>query len=134
MTNQNISSQEVGRETVEGAAIIKKCNVYLPVGYNEDDKDTKYNVLYLLHGVGGNRYEWLDGSGNVDGNFVICNIFDNLIANGDIDPLIIVFPDGRSAHDWTDDSFNAEGTNMLGFYYFDYELRYDLIPFIESKL
>lgn len=133
VTNQNISSQEAGRETVEGAPIIKKCNVYLPSGYNEDDKNTKYNVLYLLHGVGGNRYEWLEESGNVEEDFVICNILDNLIVNGNINPLIIVFPDGRSAYDWTDDSFNAEGTNMLGFYYFDYELRYDLIPFIESK-
>lgn len=133
VTNQDISSQEIGRDIVEGAPIIKKCNVYLPACYNEDDKNTKYNVLYLLHGVGGDRYEWLNGSGNVDGNFVICNIFDNLIVNGDIEPLIIVFPDGRSAYDWTDSSFNAEGTNMLGFYYFDYELRYDLIPFIESQ-
>ncbi|WP_297424131.1 alpha/beta hydrolase-fold protein [Clostridium sp.] len=133
VTNQNISSEEAGRETVKGVPIIKKCNVYLPAGYNEGDKNAKYNVLYLLHGVGGSRYEWLEGSGSVEDNYVICNIFDNLIANGDIDPLIIVFPDGRSAYDWTDDSFNVEGINMLGFYYFDYELRYDLIPFIESK-
>ncbi len=133
VTNQNTSSKEVGRETVEGEAITKICNVYLPAGYDENDKDTKYNVLYLLHGVCGNRYEWLYGYGKVDENYVICNIFDNLIANGDIDPLIIVFPDGRSAYDWTDNSFNADGTNMLGFYYFDYELRYDLIPFMESK-
>jgi S-formylglutathione hydrolase FrmB len=133
VTNQNISSKEVGRETVEGDTIIKKCNVYLPAGYDENDKDTSYKVLYLLHGVCGNRYEWLYGYGKVDERFVLCNIFDNLIANGDIDPLIVVFPDGRSAHDWTDTSFNAEGTNMLGFYYFDYELRYDLIPFIESQ-
>jgi hypothetical protein len=47
--------------------------------------------------------------------------------------MIVVYPEGRSAYDWTDRSFNAEGTNMLGFYYFDYELRYDLIPFIESE-
>ena len=133
VTNQNISFEEVGREVTTGSPIEKKCNVYLPAGYKEDDKNKKYNVLYLLHGVGGNRHEWLEGSGAIDGNFVICNIFDNLIANGDIDPLIIVFPDGRSAYNWTDNSFNAEGTNMLGFYYFDYELRYDLIPFIESK-
>lgn len=133
VTNQNISSKEVGREVATGIPIEKKCNVYLPAGYKEDDKDKKYNVLYLLHGVGGNRHEWLGGSGTIDDNFVICNIFDNLIAKGDIDPLIIVFPDGRSAHDWTDNSFNADGTNMLGFYYFDYELKYDLIPFIESK-
>jgi S-formylglutathione hydrolase FrmB len=133
VTDKKISSEEVGRQTAIGDAIIKKCNVYLPAGYDKNDKNTKYNVLYLLHGVGGNRYEWLNGSGNIDGNFVICNIFDNLIANGDIDPLIIVFPEGRSAHDWEDNSFNADGTNMLGFYYFDYELRYDLIPFIESE-
>lgn len=133
VTNQNISSKEIGREVTTGIPIEKKCNVYLPAGYKEDDKNKKYNVLYLLHGVGGNRHEWLGGSGTIDGNFVTCNIFDNLIAKGDIEPLIIVFPDGRSAIDWTDNSFNADGTNMLGFYYFDYELRYDLIPFIESK-
>lgn len=133
VTNQNISYEEAGRETVEGDAIIKQCNVYLPVGYNESDKDTRYDVLYLLHGVGGNRTEWLNSNGKVDENFIICNIFDHLIANGDIDPLIVVFSDGRSAHDWTDCSFNSEGTNMLGFYYFDYELRHDLIPFIESS-
>jgi S-formylglutathione hydrolase FrmB len=129
VTNQNISSKEVGREVVEENEIIKKCNIYLPAGYDKNDIDTKYNVLYLLHGVGGNRNEWLHGSGN----FIICNILDNLIAKGDIDPLIIVFPEGRSAYDWEDSSFNTLGTNLLGFYYFDYELRYDLIPFIESN-
>lgn len=133
VTNQDISSREAGRETVKGDAIAKKCNIYLPPGYDKNDTETKYDVLYLLHGVGGNRYEWLNGSGKEDDNYVICNIFDNLIANGDIDPIIVVFPEGRSAHDWTDISFNAAGTNLLGFYYFDYELRYDLIPFIESQ-
>lgn len=133
VTNQNIDAKEAGRATAKGEAIIKKCNIYLPAGYDENDKDAKYNVLYLLHGVGGNRYEWLNGSGIVDDNFIICNVFDNLIEKGNIDPMIIVFPEGRSSHDWTDCSFNSEGTNMLGFYYFDYELRYDLIPFIESS-
>ena len=133
VTSQNISDKEAGRDTVDGDPIIKKCNVYLPAGYDENHKSTKYNVLYLLHGVGGDRNEWLYGSGNVDENFVICNIFDNLIAKGQIEPLIVVFPEGRSACDWADSSFNAEGTNMLGFYYLDYELRYDLIPFIEAQ-
>ncbi|SFF07907.1 Putative esterase [Paenibacillus catalpae] len=125
VTNQNVASEEAGRETVEGEGIIKKCNIYLPAGYDEHDTETKYNVLYLLHGVGGDHNEWFYGG--------VRNIIDNLIANGDIDPLIIVFPNGRSAHDWTDRTFNSEGTNMLGFYYFDYELRHDLIPFIESN-
>lgn len=133
VTNQNISFNEAGRETMNGDAIVKKCNIYLPADYDKNDRKTRYNVLYLLHGVGGNRYEWLHGSGEVDGNFVISNIIDNMIANGDIEPLIIVLPEGRSAWDWTDCSFNSEGTNMLGFYYFDYEMKYDLIPFIESE-
>jgi S-formylglutathione hydrolase FrmB len=133
VTDQNINFKEVGRETIQGDTIIKKCNVYLPAGYDKNDTKTRYKVLYLLHGVGGNRYEWLYGSGKVDENYIICNIFDNLITNGDIEPLIIVFPDGRSAYDWTDCSFNTEGTNILGFYYFDYEMRNDLIAFIESE-
>lgn len=132
VTDQDISDEEAGRETVKGEVIFKKCNIYLPAGYDDQDSITRYNVLYLLHGVGGNRYEWLHGSGIKDGNFVICNILDNLIANGDIDPVIVVFPEGRSAYDWEDCSFDPMGTNLLGFYYFDYELRYDLIPFIES--
>ncbi|NIK76191.1 S-formylglutathione hydrolase FrmB [Paenibacillus castaneae] len=132
VTDRNIDISEAGRETVTGDDILKKCNVYLPAGYTPNDTAVRYNILYLLHGVGGDQYEWLSSNGKANGRFIICNIFDNLIANGDIDPLIIVFPNGRSAYDWTDSSFNSEGTNMLGFYYFDYELRYDLIPFIES--
>lgn len=129
VTSGDIDCREAGRRIAQGDPILKKCNVYLPAGY--DHSDTQYDVLYLLHGVGGNRFEWLNG-GEADGHPMICNLLDNLIAKGEIDPLIVVFPNGRSAHDWTDCTFNPAGTNLLGFYYFDYELRYDLIPFIES--
>lgn len=132
VTNQEIGSEEASRETVSGSPINKRCYVYLPPGYDESDKDTKYNVLYLLHGVGGSRFEWTYGSGQVNGSFVICNILDNLIANGKIEPLIVVFPEGRSSFEWQNTAFTADQINILGFYYFDYELRYDLIPFIES--
>ncbi|MFX3636029.1 MAG: alpha/beta hydrolase [Candidatus Pristimantibacillus sp.] len=131
VTDRRIDAGEAGRATVSGEAIMKSCNVYLPAGYDEIDLDTCYNVLYLLHGVGGDQYEWLRG-GIEGGNYILCNVLDNLIANGDIDPVIVVMSNGRSSHDWKDCTFNTEGTNILGFYYFDYELRYDLIPFIES--
>jgi S-formylglutathione hydrolase FrmB len=130
VTDRIVDSRQVGRETVSGDPIRKSCHVYLPPGYDEQDQDTRYDVLYLLHGVGGDRDEWLQV--RVDGHPVIFHILDNLIANRDIEPLIVVFPNGRSAHDWADRSFNMEGTNLLGFYYFDYELRHDLLPFIES--
>ncbi len=134
VTDRDISSREAGRETVDGEAITKKCCVYLPKGYDKNKPTDKYNVLYLLHGVGGGRYEWLNGGAPKNSrNYIICNILDHLIANGEIQPMIVVFSDGRSTHDWTDSTFNTRGTNILGFYYFDYELRYDLIPFIESE-
>ncbi|NLY89620.1 MAG: esterase, partial [Firmicutes bacterium] len=50
VTDQDISSKEAGRETVQGEPIEKKCNVYMPAGYDENDQ-RKYNVLYLLHGI-----------------------------------------------------------------------------------
>jgi S-formylglutathione hydrolase FrmB len=138
VTDQHIRASEAGRETVEGDGITKKCSVYLPKGYSKNDKANSYNVLYLLHGVGGSRFEWLiggvnTGTANTTDKYTLCNILDNLIVNGDIEPIIVVLPEGRSAHDWTDCTFNTRGTNILGFYYFDYELRYDLIPFIESE-
>ena len=34
----------------------RKANVYLPPGYSND---SKYPVLYLLHGIGGDETEWI---------------------------------------------------------------------------
>jgi len=133
VTNQLLDPLQAGRETIPGEALLKSCKVYLPAGYDEQDRAERYDVLYLLHGVGGDCDEWLCGNGGGEDHPVICNILDNLIASKEIAPLIVVFPNGRSAHDWADRSFNAAGTHMLGFYYFDLELRYDLIPFIESS-
>src|SRR5438045_7817673 len=41
----------------------RKATIYLPPGYS---KSTKYPVLYLLHGIGGDEYEWLRDGGNPD--------------------------------------------------------------------
>ena len=37
-----------------GKEITKEANVYLPYGYS---RDKKYNVLYLMHGIGGDEDE-----------------------------------------------------------------------------
>jgi enterochelin esterase-like enzyme len=58
--------------------------IYLPPGY---DKNKKYPVLYLLHGIGGDEYEWLHG-GHPD------IILDNLYAEKKIKPMIVVLPNG----------------------------------------
>lgn len=104
----------------DGSEMTKPANVYLPYGYNEE---TKYNVLYLMHGIGGDEDEW--GMTGVTSKVKI--MMDNLIYNGDIEPFIVVTPNGRSGADYanTNSDYNS-------FYEFGKELRNDLIPYIES--
>ena len=103
----------------DGAEVEKKANVYLPYNY---DENKQYNVLYLMHGIGGGENEW----GVTDDNSKIKMIMDNLTFHGDIEPFIIVTPNGRSAADHSSDS------DYNSFYCFGQELRNDLIPYIES--
>jgi len=99
--------------------IEKKAFVYLPYGY---DESKKYNVLYLCHGIGGNENEW---GLNKASTSKLKRIMDHLIKNGDIEPFILVTPNGRALA-LSDTSGNDY------FYKFGYELRNDLIPYIES--
>ncbi|MCR5803349.1 MAG: hypothetical protein K6G47_03715 [Clostridia bacterium] len=103
----------------DGEGCEKSAFVYLPAGY---DPEGQYNVIYLMHGIGGNEYEW---GLNLEAS-ELKFIFDNLIGNGDIDPVIVVTPNGKALgckHDQDMDSF----------YNFGYELRNDLIPYIEEN-
>lgn len=57
--------------------------VYLPPGYSINPG--RYPVLYLLHGAGGDQRTWVDRQqANV--------ILDNLIAEGRLEPLVVVMP------------------------------------------
>jgi len=71
--------------------------VYLPPGY-DSSPGRRYSVLYMLHGLGGDRYQWRDL-----GLFAAA---DSLIAAGSIEPLIIVTPDGRASY-WVDHAGNG---------------------------
>lgn len=105
----------------DGAELTKSAFVYLP---NDYDESKQYNVLYLMHGIGGNEREW----GMVDSNSKVKAMMDHLIENGEIEPFIIVTPNGRSSADFanTNADYNA-------FYKFGEELRNDLIPYIDAN-
>ena len=103
-----------------GSEITKDAYVYLPFGYSDEKQ---YNVLYLMHGIGGDEKEW----GMTDSTSRVKAIMDNLIYYGDIEPFIVVTPNGRSSKD-----HSAEGSDYRSFYSFGEELRNDLIPYIES--
>lgn len=102
----------------DGEGCEKKAYVYLPAGY---DSGKKYNVMYLMHGIGGSENEW---ELNKDGS-KLRKLLDNLIGRGEVEPFIVVTPNGRALGCQHTDATNA-------FYQFGYELRNDLIPYIES--
>jgi enterochelin esterase-like enzyme len=67
----------------------RRALVYTPPGFS---KKKKYPVLYLLHGIGGDEKEWLNG-----GKPQV--ILDNLYAEGKLQPMIVVMPNGRAMKD-----------------------------------
>ena len=97
--------------------------IYLPPGYN---KTKKYPVLYLLHGIGGDEFEWLH-----NGHPEI--ILDNLYANNKIKPMIVVLPNGRAMKNDRAEGNVFEPEKAASFATFEKDLLNDLIPFIESN-
>ncbi|MBQ7020196.1 MAG: esterase [Bacteroidales bacterium] len=65
----------------------RRLTVYTPYGYEADTK-TKYPVLYLLHGAGGDEEAW-SSMGRT------AQILDNLIEKGLAKPMIVVMPNGN---------------------------------------
>ena len=55
----------------------KTAYVYLPYGYDENDTETRYNSVYLMHGWGGHEGEYFQLAN-------IKNMLDHMIENGDI--------------------------------------------------
>lgn len=101
----------------------KECGVLLPAGYNEQ---TEYPVVYILHGNGGDHYDW-----NRDDSYLkaLCG---NMVADGSAVPAIVVMVDM-----WTAPKAEKEGTTIdrqLDAYdEFYKDLENDLMPFMEQN-
>ncbi len=93
--------------------------VYTPPGY--DKGNTRYPVLYLLHGAGGNENAWVTtGRANT--------IMDNLIADGKSKPMVVVMPLARAEQsDGVGPVKRVADRNA-----FEKDLLGDIIPFIEK--
>ena len=81
-TIEKVSYRTTNRD---GQVRMKRCNVYLPCGYDPEKTEKRYDILYLVHGGGGSQDAWLDCC-------KIKNMLDHTIDTGEIDPLIVVFP------------------------------------------
>ncbi|MCX6215194.1 alpha/beta hydrolase-fold protein [Spirosoma sp.] len=101
----------------------RKALVYTPPGFT---KKKKYPVLYLLHGIGGDEKEWLNG-----GKPQV--ILDNLYAENKLEPMIVVMPNGRAMKDDRAVGNIFEKDKVEAFATFEKDLLTDLIPFIEKK-
>ncbi len=67
--------------------VTRRMSVYTPPGY--ESNRSRYPVLYLLHGSGGDETAWLE-QGRA------AQVLDNMIASGDIRPMIVVMPNGHT--------------------------------------
>lgn len=101
----------------------RRAIIYTPPAYS---KSKKYPVLYLLHGIGGDEKEWLNG-----GHPQV--ILDNLYAENKIEPMIVVMPNGRATKDDSAKGNIMAPDKVQAFATFEKDLLNDLIPFIEKK-
>ena len=122
---ENIAHGKI--ETIEydskTVGVRRKMLVYTPPGYSPA---TKYPVVFLLHGIGGDETEWQ--------HYVTPGvILDNLLADGKIVPMIAVMPNGRAIpHDRGDGNIFAP-EKVAGFAAFEGDLLHDVIPAIEAR-
>ena len=68
------------------AGFDRRLTVYTPAGY--ETSKTRYPVLYVLHGIGGDEDAWVTQGRATQ-------ILDNLIAEGRAKPMIVVFTNGN---------------------------------------
>jgi enterochelin esterase-like enzyme len=101
----------------------RRALIYTPPQYS---RSKKYPVLYLLHGIGGDEKEWLNG-----GHPQL--ILDNLYAAKKIEPMIVVMPNGRAMKDDRATGNIMAQDKVQAFATFEKDLLNDLIPFIEKK-
>lgn len=99
----------------------RKANVYFPCGYSQD---IKYNVVYLLHGMGGdyNSYNELN----------VLQKAQNIIESYNLEPMILVSmtvfcdTEGKSEDDYTFTQLAQKYDNCI------YDIVESLIPYIDS--
>ncbi len=96
----------------------RRAFVYTPAGYGKTDK--RYPVLYLQHGWGEDETAWSNqGHANL--------IMDNLIAEGKIDPFIIVMTYGMT------NDIKFGGIKKFDAKEFETVLVDELVPFIDAN-
>jgi enterochelin esterase family protein len=105
-------------------ALTRRITVYTPPDYEKSAN--RYPVVYMFPGAGGDETQWT-------GNGRAHLIFDNLIAEGKLKPLIAVMPVGNAypaAAPQVAGAADAMARQRAGF---NRDLIEDLIPYVEAN-
>ncbi len=107
-------------------------NVYTPPSYNSSSQ--RYPVIYLLHGVNGNEYNYFNGFNNNTFFNSSSGSLPGLIDSGLADEAIIVFVNGGAGSfydDWDDSTGNGPSSSfpILA----ESVIMEDVIPFIDAN-
>ncbi len=120
-----------------GITYDKFARVYLPYGYDANDKSKKYNVIYFQHGHQGSPNEFFD---HVMKSSNVMYLFDNMFDPDHqlMEPVIIVCPTYYLEYD--ENEYVTPGDNPAGDgryegipANYDREVVEDLIPAVESQ-
>ncbi|MBR2121756.1 MAG: hypothetical protein IJ930_02260 [Lachnospiraceae bacterium] len=109
--------------TGTGEKLTKPAFVYLPCGYDEDDKDVLYDTFYFMHGIDTKAEDlFYDDDGRAK------NMLDNMMMNGDIPRMIIVSAtydryNEPTGYDWS----------LVELGKFHQEFVNDLMPAVEAE-
>lgn len=114
--------------TSKGLGYDRRMAIYTPPGYEQSKK--KYPVLYLLHGSGGNEESWLTFGRTAQ-------IMDNLLAQGKIEPMIVVMTSGATKSQAAPGECPGDGlySPVSGSSYdTSYEVQFqDVLDYVESS-
>ena len=105
----------------DGSPVTKTSYVYTPYGYDEADTETRYDVVYLMHGWGGHAGDYFE-----DGP--LKNTLDHMIENGDIPPTIFVLVTFYNPN--SDTGFNASVAELRAFHQ---DFEDNLMPAVEGR-
>lgn len=102
---------------------VRTCYVYLPPQY-ASEPERRFPVLYLMHGAGEDETGWATQG-------LMGNIMDNLIAEGECEPMIIVCERGTAV---LAGSEPARGFNLFNFDAFEKVMVEETVPVFDSRL
>lgn len=113
----------VEHHTIKSAVLGCERNytIFLPAGYDLE-KDRRYPILYLLHGMSETDRNWSERGHLKD-------VMDQLVADGTVEPMIVVTPDagGMPVEEKQNGYFDMEGWAYERFFFEEF------LPHIESE-